>query len=84
MAVVLKPEYQKKILCNPDSFIRAGVVAKFFPLATYGLLNSKGDAHRLQKKLLAKAFSSIQIKHYIPVSNKHTSVLIEVKIFINS
>ena len=80
MVVLLKQEYVKYVLSRPDKFVRSDTLGKIFPLAGQGLLIAEGEPHRHQKKLLGKAFSTTQMKYYIPVFNKHAVVLEKVLI----
>ena len=76
--MILKSEYIKTILSKPDEFKRGDFLKNFFPLTRSGLLTATGDDHRYQKKFFSKPFSASQMKHYVPVVNKHVKVLEKV------
>ena len=79
---MLKPDWIKYILSKPEEFPRLGLFAYFFPLLGDGLLSSNGDLHRFQKRLLAPAFSSTNLKKYVSVFDKHTGALCQVSILL--
>ena len=83
LAVVLKLEYIKTILSNPDEFERTDYLKTFAPLFGNGLLTATSDDHRYQKKFFSRPFSATQMKYYVPVINKHVKVLEEVHLMRN-
>ena len=83
LIVVLKLEYIKTILSNPDEFERTDYLKTFAPLFGNGLLTATSDDHRYQKKFFSKPFSATQMKYYVPVINKHVKVLEEVHLMRN-
>ena len=83
LVVVLKLEYIKTILSNPDEFPRTDYMKTFAKLFGNGLLTATSDDHRYQKKFFSKPFSATQMKYYVPVMNKHVKVLEEVHLVRN-
>ena len=83
IVVVLKLEYIKTILSNPDEFERTDYLKTFAPLFGNGLLTATSDDHRYQKKFFSRPFSATQMKYYVPVINKHVKVLEEVHLMRN-
>ena len=83
LVVVLKLEYIKTILSNPDEFERTDYLKTFAPLFGNGLLTATSDDHRYQKKFFSRPFSATQMKYYVPVINKHVKVLEEVHLMRN-
>lgn len=79
---LLKPEWIKYVLSQPESFPRYLDLFKgFFPLLGDGILASTGDDHSFQKKILSKAFAKGNILKYIPAFNKHVEVLVRVSLW---
>ena len=76
--VVLKPDYIKYVLSRPDYFGKKKFFRRYFPLIGESVVAAEGETHRHQKNLLGKAFSTTQMKYYIPVFNKHAVVLAKV------
>ena len=58
LVVVLKLEYIKTILSNPDEFVRTDYFKTFVPLFGNGLLTATSDDHRYQKKVFFKTIFS--------------------------
>ena len=74
----MNSEYIKTILSKPDEFERDEFLKTFVPPTGNGLVTATGDDHRYQKKFFSKPFSASQLKHYVPVFNKHVKVLEKV------
>ena len=83
LVVVLKLEYVKTILSNPDEFVRTDYFKTFVPLFGNGLLTATSEDHRYQKKFFSKPFSATQMKYYVPIINKHVKVLEKVHLVRN-
>jgi len=77
LVVITNPEDAKKVLLRPDILHRIKLT-KRHPLTGEGLLNATGANHAFQRKLLAKAFSKLHVKHFIPIYNEHADNLCKV------
>lgn len=78
LVIVLRPDIIKEVLSNPQKYVRSDFMHKYFPLLRHGLLDSTGESHRFQKRLLGKAFALQYMKYYIPTFQKHVDILIKI------